>query len=53
MIEDIERLWQAWAQPDIWRLPHGHSTWMFCPSYTDEILHWLAPRLEASRKNNA
>lgn len=22
--EGIEDLWQAWGQPDIWRLPHGH-----------------------------
>ena len=24
--EPIEELWQAWGQPDIWRLPHGHIT---------------------------
>jgi len=63
--EDIERLWQAWGQPDIWRLPHSHSTWrgwpsllpglhrLHTPGYTDEILHWLSPKLEAGRKNNA
>jgi hypothetical protein len=22
--EDTEELWQAWRQPDVWRLPHGH-----------------------------
>lgn len=54
--EDIEKLWQAWGQTDIWRLPHGHSTWMGLPglnrirtpALTDEILHWLSPRLKNS-----
>ena len=50
--EDIERLWQAWGQPDIWRLPHGHHSWMFVPGLTGRVLRWLAPRLEAGRKNN-
>jgi len=44
--EDIERLWQAWAQPDIWRLPHGHHSWLFTPGLTDRVLRWLAPRLD-------
>ncbi len=50
--EDIERLWQAWAQPDIWRLPHGHHSWIFTPGLTRRVFDWLAPRLEAGRKNN-
>ena len=51
--EDIERLWQAWGQPDIWRLPHGHHSWRFVPGLTDRVLDWLSPRLEAGRKNNS
>jgi hypothetical protein len=53
--EDIERLWQAWAQPDIWRLPHGHVGICcgFPPGFTGRVLHWLSPRLEAGPKNNA
>jgi dienelactone hydrolase len=59
--EDIERLWQAWGQPDIWRLPHSHSTWtgwtrllpglhrLHTPGHTDEIIDWLAPRLDMKR----
>jgi len=43
--EDIERLWQAWAQPDIWRLPHGHHSWIFTPGLTDRVLAWLTPRM--------
>jgi hypothetical protein len=33
--EDIEKLWQAWAQPDIWRLPHGNDSWIFTLGLTD------------------
>ena len=50
--EDIERLWQAWGQPDIWRLPHGHVSWEFAPGVTGRVLRWLSPRLETGRKNN-
>ena len=50
--EDIERLWQAWGHPDIWRLPHGHHSWMFVPGLTDRVLHWLTPRLQGGRKND-
>jgi len=49
-------LWQSWGQPDIWRLPQGHiSTALtaLMPGLPGRILHWLAPRLEAGRKNNA
>ena len=51
--EQTEELWQKWKQPEIWRLPHGHVSWMFTPGVTDRVLRWLAPRLEAGRKNNA
>ena len=44
--EDIERFWQAWGQPDIWRLPHGHVSWMLTPGVYRRTLEWLAPRLE-------
>ena len=50
--EQTEELWQKWKQPEIWRLPHGHLSWMGVPGLTGRVLHWLAPRLEASRKNN-
>ena len=53
--DDIEDLWQTWGQPDIWRLPHGHVGICsgFPPGSTGRVLHWLSPRLEAGRKNNA
>jgi len=43
--QPIEDLWQAWQQPEIWRLPHGHLSWMFTPGLMSRVLHWLAPRL--------
>jgi dienelactone hydrolase len=45
--EAIEELWQVWGQPDIWRLPHGHVSWMGVPGFTNRVLRWLAPRLDA------
>jgi hypothetical protein len=51
--QDVEDLWQAWAQPDIWRLPYGHTG--ICggcvPGLSGRVLDWLAPRLEVKRKN--
>jgi hypothetical protein len=49
--QPIEELWQKWQQPEIWRLPHGHISWMFTPGLTRRVLRWLTPRLEAGRKN--
>jgi pimeloyl-ACP methyl ester carboxylesterase len=49
----IEDLWQKWLQPEIWWLPHGHVSCLFVPGLTGRVLRWLAPRLEAGRKNNA
>jgi hypothetical protein len=45
--DDIEELWQAWRQPDIWRLPHGHVS-VCCggvPGLPGRVLQWLEPRL--------
>jgi pimeloyl-ACP methyl ester carboxylesterase len=45
--EDIEDVWQAWGQPDIWRLPHGHVGICcgFVLDLTGRVLRWLEPRL--------
>jgi len=55
--EQTEELWQKWKQPEIWRLPHGHISWMGAPGLTGRVLHWLSPRLNApavqARPNNA
>jgi dienelactone hydrolase len=44
--EGIEDLWQAWGQPDIWRLPHGHVSKSLLPGLTGRVLRWLAPRMD-------
>jgi len=43
--EQTEELWQKWKQPEIWRLSHGHISWMFTPGLKRRILCWLAPRM--------
>lgn len=43
-----EELWQKWKQPEIWRLPHGHVSWMLTPGINSRVLDWLAPRLKSS-----
>jgi hypothetical protein len=50
--QSLEELWEKWQQPEIWRLPHGHVSALFVPGLTGRVLGWLAPRLEAGRKNN-
>lgn len=49
--DDLEQLWQTWAQPEIWRLPQGHLGYTIglAPGLTGRILHWLAPRLNTPR----
>ena len=44
--ESMEALWQAWGQPDIWRLPHSHSSRSLVPGLAGRVPCWLAPRLE-------
>jgi pimeloyl-ACP methyl ester carboxylesterase len=46
--EQTEELWQKWNQPEIWRLPHGHISWMFAPGLTNRVLRWLSPRLNSA-----
>lgn len=45
-MESIEELWQSWGQPDIWRLRHGHHSFMSKPGLTGQVLRWLRPRLD-------
>lgn len=46
----LEELCQAWGQPDIWRLPHGHVGVCcgFVPGLTGRVLRWLSPRSNSS-----
>ena len=45
----MRELWQAWGQPELWRLPHGHVSvvCMTTSRLTERILCWLTPRLES------
>jgi len=43
--EISEDLWEKWERPEIWRLSHGHVSWMFTPGLTRRVLRWLAPRM--------
>jgi pimeloyl-ACP methyl ester carboxylesterase len=41
-------LWQSWGQPDIWRLPHGHTSTaltLLMPGLPGRVIDWLKPRL--------
>jgi dienelactone hydrolase len=44
----IEELWQSWGQPDLWRLPHGHNSFLLMPGLTRRVLQWLTPRLHSN-----
>lgn len=44
-MKPIEKLWNLWGQPDFWRLPHGHISFMGQLGLTSRVLHWLASRL--------
>lgn len=46
--EQTDQLWQKWNGSEIWRLPHGHVSWMFVPGVTKRVLGWLAPRLNTA-----
>jgi len=46
--EQTEELWRKWKQPEIWRLPHGHLSWMLAPGINGRVLDWLTPRLKKS-----
>lgn len=43
--ETIEALQVAWNGPELWRLPHGHISFMGLPGLAGRVLRWLAPRL--------
>jgi acetyl esterase/lipase len=47
-MKPIEALWQVWGQPDLWRLPHGHISFMSQHGLTGRVLGWLTPRLTAA-----
>jgi esterase/lipase len=40
--EQTEELWQKWQQPEVWRLPHGHISWMLAPGVTSRAGEWFS-----------
>ena len=40
-VETVENLWQAWGQPEIWRLPHGHISVLLSPMVMNRIVNWI------------
>ena len=42
----LEKLWQAWERPEIWRLPRGHATFPRGSRFIRRVLCWLTPRFE-------
>ena len=43
--EPIEELWQAWSHPEIWRLSHGHLSWMAKLGVAPRVIDWLRSRV--------
>lgn len=43
--EQTDQLWEKWKQPEMWRLPHGHISWMLATEVNSRVLRWLEPRL--------
>jgi dienelactone hydrolase len=41
----VEELGEAWEQPEIWRLPHGHASKILALGLTDRVVHWLSARM--------
>ena len=42
--ETVEDLWQAWDKPDIWRLRHGHISFLAAPGLSKRVVRWIAAR---------
>jgi len=40
-VETVENLWQAWGQPEILRLPHGHISVLFSPMVMRRTVKWI------------
>lgn len=43
--ETVERLWEAWRRPDIWRVPHGHISVLMSLPIMRRTVGWIASRL--------
>jgi two-component system, sensor histidine kinase and response regulator len=39
--ETVEKLWEAWERPEIWRLPHGHITALMSLPVLHRTVNWI------------
>lgn len=39
--ETVEELWQAWQQPEIWRVPHGHISVLLSKRIMTQVCDWI------------
>ena len=44
-IKPMEELLELWGHPNLWRLPHGHISFMSEAGLTGRVIRWLSPRL--------
>ena len=42
--ETVEDLWRAWDKPDLWRLRHGHISFLGAPGLSSRVVRWIAAR---------
>jgi pimeloyl-ACP methyl ester carboxylesterase len=43
--ETVEEVWQAWGQPHIWRLPHGHISLLMSRTTMKRTVAWIAANI--------
>jgi pimeloyl-ACP methyl ester carboxylesterase len=43
--DTIEELWQAWHQPAIWRLSHGHISVLLSIPIIERTVHWIRDKV--------
>lgn len=46
---DVEELWRAWGQPEIWRYAMAHISILFAPGYSRRAARWLAAKAHVSK----
>jgi len=45
--ESIEEVWQAWSQPEIWRLRHGHISVLMSVPVMKRTVDWISGKFSA------
>jgi pimeloyl-ACP methyl ester carboxylesterase len=47
-LETVEELWQAWGQPELWRIAHGHISVLMSPRVVNRTLDWITARAQVN-----